>query len=347
MVKKKLNCEEMITFCSQMAIILQSGISPFEGISILMDDQKNPEGSAILKEIYGEMELGSGLCEGMEKAKVFPVYACQMVRLGETSGRLDEVMKALADYYSQEAALYRTVRHAVAYPLFMLVMMLGVLVILMIKVMPVFQEVFLSLGTQLNGPAGAVLRMGQIMSRYSGLLLGLLGAGLVLFFWFSKTEKGREKLSVWMRKSKVTSKFIRKTAQYRLAFGMGMSLRSGLDPERSLEMMIELVGEPETAAKIADCIERMKNGSFFGEAIAQEDIFDGMHNRMIRIGQRAGSLDQVMEEIAHQCSQEASDNIWNKISVIEPTVVILLAVFVGLILLSVMLPLMSMMSEMG
>lgn len=145
----------------------------------------------------------------------------------------------------------------------------------------------------------------------------------------------------------MTSKFVRKTAQYRLAFGMSMSLRSGLDPEQSLEMMIELVEEPDIAARISDCIMRMKNGSFFEEAIVQEDIFDGMHNRMIRIGQRTGSLDQVMEEIAQQCSEEASENIWNKISVIEPTVVILLAVIVGLILLSVMLPLMSIMSEMG
>ena len=346
-VDKKLNTEEMITFCSQMTLILQAGISPFEGISMMMEDQKNSGGTAVLKVIYEEMELGAGLYEGMEKTGVFPVYACQMVQLGETSGRLDQVMKSLADYYSQEAALYRTLRHAVSYPLFMLVMMLAVLMVLMIKVMPVFRDVFLSLGMQMEGPAGVVLQMGQIVSRYSGVLIGLLGVVLAFVLWISKTEKGRERAVIWMQKSKITRKFIRKTAQHRLAFGMSMSLRSGLDPERSLEMMENLVGDPETAARIAGCVERMKNGSFFEEAVMEADIFDGMQNRMIRIGQRTGSLDQVMEEIAVQCEQEASENIWNKISMIEPTVVIVLAVLVGLILLSVMLPLMSLMSEIG
>ncbi len=346
-MQKKLNCQEMITFCSQMAVILHSGISAFEGISMMMEDLEKGQGAELLKTIYEEMEKGGGLYEGMEKAEVFPVYACQMVRLGENAGRLDEAMRTLADYYTQEEALYRTVRHAVSYPLFMLVMMLGVLAVLMVEVMPVFQEVFLSLGMQMGGPAGAVLRMGELMSRYSGVLLALLGAGLAVLLWASRTEQGREKAAARIRRSRLAGKFVRKTAQYRLAFGMSMSLRSGLDPQQSLEMMGKLVEDEDTGKKIAGCLKKMESGCFFEEAIVEADIFDGMHNRMIRIGQKTGSLDQVMEEIALQCSREASENIWNKINIIEPTVVIILAVLVGLILLSVMLPLMSIMAEIG
>lgn len=346
-MKKKLNCDEMIVFCSQMAIILHSGISAFEGISMMLEEQKNPEGAAALKEIYEEMELGGSLYSGMEKTEVFPEYACQMVQLGESSGRLDEVMKSLADYYTQESALYQTVRHAVSYPLFMLIMMLAVLLVLMIKVMPVFQNVFLSLGTQMTGPAGAVLHAGQLMSRYSGVFLALVAVILAAFLWLSKTEQGRKTAGEWCRKSRFTRRFVHKTAQYRLAFGMSMSLRSGLDPERSLELMEGLVGEPDMAEKIKGCVEKIREGVFFEEAIIEAALFDTMHNRMIRIGQRTGALDQVMAEIAQQCDKEASEGIWSKISVIEPTVVIVLAVLVGLILLSVMLPLMSIMSEIG
>lgn len=344
---KKLNCEEMITFCSQMAIILHSGISAFEGISMMMEEQKNSEGTQVLRTVYQEMELGKSLYDGMTTAGVFPEYACQMVNLGETSGRLDEVMQSLADYYTQEEALYKTIRHAVSYPLFMLAMMLGVLLVLMIRVMPIFQEVFLSLGMQMDGPAGAVLHMGQIMGRYSGIFLFLFALVLIFFFCISRTEKGREKAAGWLRHSALTQKYVRKTAQYRLAFGMSMSLRSGLDPERSLEMMQSLVGDAKMADRIEQCIQRMKQGAFFEEAVIEAELFDGMQNRMIRIGQRTGSLDQVMEEIARQCEAEVTESIWNKISMIEPTVVIILAVLVGVILLSVMLPLMSIMSEIG
>lgn len=346
-MQKKLNCEEMTTFCSQMAVILHSGISAFEGISMMMEDAEAGAGAELLRTIYEEMELGKGLYEGMEKTKVFPVYACQMVRLGENAGRLDESMRTLADYYTQEEALYRTLRHAVSYPLFMLAMMIGVLAVLMVEVMPVFREVFLSLGTQMEGPAGMVLRTGEVMSRYSWVFLALLAVGLLLGLWISRTQKGREKAASWIRGRKLAETFVRKTAQYRLAFGMSMSLRSGLDPQRSLEMMRELVEDEHTGKKIEACLEQMEQGRFFEEAIVEADIFDGMHNRMIRIGQRTGSLDQVMEEIALQCSREASETIWNKINIIEPTVVIVLAVLVGLILLSVMLPLMSIMAEIG
>lgn len=337
----------MITFCSQMAIILHSGISAFEGISMMLEDQKNPEGLEVLKVVYEEMMQGKSLYDGMAAAEVFPDYACRMVQLGETSGRLDEVMQSLADYYSQEDALYKAIRHAVSYPLFMLVMMLGVLLVLMIKVMPIFQEVFLSLGTQMDGPAGAVLRTGQAMSRYSGVIIVVFALVLMLFFWLSKTEKGRETASNWLRRNRMTQKFVRKTAQYRLAFGMSMSLRSGLDPERSLEMMGNLVDDPEIAGKINSCVEQMRQGSFFEDAVVEAKLFEGMQNRMIRIGQRTGALDQVMEEIARQCEEEVTEGIWDKVSMIEPTIVIVLAVLVGVILLSVMLPLMSIMSEIG
>lgn len=345
--KKKLNCEELVLFCSQMALILHSGISAFEGITMMMEEQKNPEGKAVLEEIYREMELGGSLCMAMEKTDVFPEYACEMVSLGEFSGRLDQVMEELAGYYTQEEELYLTVRHGVTYPLFMLIMMLGVLLVLMIKVMPVFQNVFLSLGVQMNGPAGAVLRAGQFLDRY--LWIFVLLAGLVLGggLWLCKTKEGQAAGKRWLQNSRFTRAFSRKTAQYRLAYGMSMGLRSGLDPQRCMEMMEKLVADPGMNRAIEGCIEQMGSGVFFQEAVVQSDLFESMHNRMIRIGQRTGTLDQVMEEIADQCQREASESIWRKVSLIEPTVVMILAVLVGLILLSVMLPLMGLMAQIG
>ena len=165
----------------------------------------------------------------MEKTDVFPEYACEMVSLGEFSGRLDQVMEELAGYYTQEEELYLTVRHGVTYPLFMLIMMLGVLLVLMIKVMPVFQNVFLSQGVQMNGPAGAVLRAGQFLDRY--LWIFVLLAGLVLGggLWLCKTKAGQAAGKRWLQNSRFTRAFSRKTAQYRLAYGMkhGSAQRSG------------------------------------------------------------------------------------------------------------------------
>lgn len=346
-IRKQLNNEEMISFCSQMAMILHSGISPFEGVSLMEEGQEDGEGRKILQEIYDEMALGTGLCSAMEKTGVFPDYACQMVRLGETSGRPDEVMNSLAEYYTRENEIASTVRRAVSYPLFMLVMMLGVLFVLMVKVMPVFQQVFQSLGMQMDGPAGTVLHMGQVLSRYSWVFALLLVLLLAVLLWFSKAERGRRMAADLLRKSKATRRFVRCTAQYRLAFGMEMCLKSGLDPQQSLELMEQLVEDPEIRKKIGSCREELMQGAFFEEAVIHAELFDSLHNRMIRIGQRTGSIDQVMGEIAVQCETQASDWLWNKVGMIEPTVVIVLAVLVGVILLSVMLPLMGIMSQIG
>lgn len=346
-MKRKLNNEEMTAFCSQMALILRSGISAFEGISMMLEDQEKSGGRELLAAIYGEMEQGKNLYEGIAATEMFPDYACRMVELGEVSGRLDEVMGELADYYTQEDALAQTIRRAVAYPLFMLIMMLGVLFVLMVKVMPVFQSVYQSLGTQMEGPAGAVLAMGQAMGRYSALFVGVFGIILLLFLWGFGTRRGRETVSRWMRKRSGSGSLSRQVERYRLAMGMGMCLRSGLDPERSLEMMEKLSQDEQTREKIMGCVEKMRQGIFFEEAVIEAELFEKMHNRMIRVGQRTGSLDQVMDQIADQCGKEASDQLWHRISMIEPTVVIVLAVLVGVILLSVMLPLMSMMAQIG
>lgn len=346
-MERTMNNEEMISFCSQMAVILHSGISAFEGISMMMEDQEGQAGASVLQTIYSEMELGRNLYDGIVKTEVFPEYACQMVQLGETSGRLDEVMRELAEYYSEEQYLADTIRRAVSYPLFMLTMMLGVLFVLMVKVMPVFEQVYQSLGTGMSGPAGAVLHMGQVMGRYSGIFLALLGVILIAFWWLSGTKRGRAAAAGWMKSNRAFRGIVRQVGQYRLASGMSMCLRSGLDPQRSLELMEQMVEDGDIAGRIAQCREKIMQGAFFEEALVETDVFDKMHNRMIRVGQRTGSLDQVMEEIAVQCRKESSDRIWHKISLIEPTVVIALAVLVGVILLSVMLPLMSIMSQMG
>ena len=344
-MKRKLNNEEMAAFCSQMALILRSGISAFEGISMMMEDQEKTAAGTMLKEIYSEMEQGGNLYQGIVKTGLFPAYTCQMVRLGEVSGRLDQVMGELADYYGQEEMLGQTVRRAVAYPLFMLLMMLGVLFVLMVKVMPVFQSVYRSLGTDMEGPAGAVLAAGEAMGNYSLLFAVLFAAVLLLFLWMFGTDRGKNLSLSWFQRGK--GGLNRQISRYRLASGLAMCLRSGLDPERSMELMEGFTRDEQTSRQIGLCMEKIRQGVFFEEAVIEAGLFEKTHNRMIRVGQRTGSLDRVMEQIGQQCREQASDQIWHRISMIEPTVVIILAVLVGVILLSVMLPLMSIMSEIG
>ena len=150
-MKRKLNNEELITFCSQMALILKSGISSLEGIYIMEDGDVSGDGREILKEIREEIEMCGMLYPAMKKSGVFPEYALHMTEIGEQTGRLDETMEALAAYYQREEEIFEAVKSAVTYPVAMLGMMLVIIIVLFIKVMPVFEQVYLQLGQEMTG----------------------------------------------------------------------------------------------------------------------------------------------------------------------------------------------------
>lgn len=170
---KKLSNEELITFCGQMARILKSGISSLEGIYIMEDGDVQTEGREILKEIREELEMCGMLYPAMEKTGVFPEYALHMTENGEQTGRLDETMEALAAYYQREEEILDAVKSAVTYPVAMLGMLLVIVAVLFIKVMPVFEQVYMQLGQEMTGVARQLLnieywRLDEAVSNCSG-----------------------------------------------------------------------------------------------------------------------------------------------------------------------------------
>lgn len=172
-MKKKLSNEELITFCGQMALILKSGISSLEGIYIMEDGDVQTEGREILKEIREELEMCGMLYPAMEKTGAFPEYALHMTEIGEQTGRLDETMEALAAYYQREEEILDAVKSAVTYPVAMLGMLLVIVAVLFIKVMPVFEQVYMQLGQEMTGVARQLLnieywRLDEAVSNCSG-----------------------------------------------------------------------------------------------------------------------------------------------------------------------------------
>ena len=138
----KLNNRELFQFCEQFSIILRSGMSAIEGLAILNDDSQTERGKEILTFLYKDMEESGSLAHTMEQSGAFPASAAAYVRTGEETGCLDEVMKGLSAFYAKEIQITDQIQSAVAYPLVMLGMMTAVIVILLVKVLPVFRQVF-------------------------------------------------------------------------------------------------------------------------------------------------------------------------------------------------------------
>lgn len=342
----KLNNRELFQFCEQFSIILRSGMSAIEGLAILNDDSQTERGKEILTFLYKDMEESGSLAHAMEQSCAFPASAAAYVRTGEETGCLDEVMKGLSAFYAKEIQITDQIQSAVAYPLVMLGMMTAVIVILLVKVLPVFRQVFRQLGLEMSGISGALLGIGETLSHYSTAFLVLLAAMIGFILFLVLHPKGQELIR------KIVCRFpgmkeIPVNLDYsRLCQCISLGIRSGLSPELCVELAGAVVSQTETREKLVSIQKQLAEGYGFTEAITESGLFKAMELRLISLGFQAGASDEVMEKLAEQYEEKSTDSVSHIVSILEPTIVIVLSILVGLVLLSVMMPLLGLLSEM-
>jgi type IV pilus assembly protein PilC len=345
MARRKLNNNELSSFAGQMSVILKSGISGIEGITIMHDEADNDRDRALLQSILDGYRSCGKLYEALEKTELYPDYMIQMVRIGEETGTLDDIMSSLASHYQREESVQRSIRNAVLYPLVMTGMMLAVIIVLLVKVMPVFNQVFTELGTSMSGFALTLTNLGTLMRQYSLTLILLLGAALCLFMAMELSEGKGSLRYRFGRRFKSIRRSNEQIAACRFASAMSITLKSGLNPERCLELAEALNDDPDFGEKIAACRKEVGEGKDLAESLKEHGIFSGIYTRMASIGSRAGSLDAVMKQIADLYENDIDTQLSNRLAVIEPALIIALSVLVGGILMSVMFPLLGIMSS--
>lgn len=344
---KQLSKTELSAFCSQMSMVLKSGISVQEGVAVMLADAENPYTKDILSGISDLCELGSSFHTALSESQVFPKYMLDMVEIGEQTGRLDDVLESLSAYYDREDNIAKSIRHAVSYPVLMIIMMLLVIGVLIIKVLPIFNQVFQQLGSELTGFSRMVMNAGITFSRYAFVFVILLGLITLAFLLLRNTTGGRRVLEKMKAHFFLTKKISAKIASGRFANGMALMLASGLDLDESLDMMARMVDHPVMEEKIRVCQNLIHDGASFDSAVTKAGIFSGLYARMLAVGFKTGSTDKVMKKLADQYEREVDDSLSTAISILEPSLVAVLSIIVGMILLSVMLPLMGIMSSIG
>lgn len=345
--KKLLSNKEISSFCSQLALIYSAGITPAEGISILLSDTSDSDGKEILTEILEHCNLGEPFHTAIDATGVFPDYVVHMLTIGEESGNLDEVLRSLSEYYEREQAVSDSIRSAITYPLVMIGMMLLVVIVLLTKVLPIFNQVFTQLGSEMTGISRSLMNLGNAIQKYAIVIIVFLCVLVLAFVFFTKTNMGRRISSKILNKFFLTRRFYEHVAAGRFASGMALTLGSGMDTYGSLDMVSVLVGNQAMQDKISNCKTLIESGKDFSQAIMETKILSNLYAKMISIAFRSGSIDVVMKKIAKDYEKETDNRIHSIISILEPTLVIILSVIVGLILLSVILPLMGIMSSIG
>ena len=310
--------------------------------NILADDR------AWLEEMARQVDDGASLAAALGGSGRFPDYVSGLLEMGERSGRTEEALRSLSVYYEERSRMERRLRSALLYPAVMLILMLAVIVILLAKVLPVFDEVYASLGGQLTGVAGGLLSLGRALDAAMPVLCALLVLIVAFLGAFAAVPSFRARIMGLWRRTRGDKGLSRMMSTARFAQALAMGLGSGLPLEEALGLAGQLQKDiPAAQARCQDCMQRLERGEDLAAAMSASGVLPGASCRLVALGQRSGTGDTVMEEVARRLSEESEYALEARVGQVEPALVLVTSLLVGAILLSVMLPLMNIMTAIG
>ena len=334
--------------CSELAMLLDAGLTLSDSVQILHDDEAGKESRIIMQTLHDSLMTGMQFSVALKEAAVFPSYMIHMVEVGEKTGRLVQTLTALSEYYERQTRLSVIIKNSVLYPAVLLVLMVVVVLILIVQVLPIFNDIFSRLGMQMEPFSVALMRFGGWLGNAAvgiAIVFGLIFL-LVLIIWLVPAiRKGIAQVfsNTWGSRG-----IFGKIASSRFIFAMTLGMASGLDTAESIDMASAVSGGSRAVDEMhKKCTALLEEGKTLSESLCNAGILSLQDGKMLSVGSVSGKADLAMAEIARRSETNVRDSIDRIVGMIEPTLVILSSVIVGVILLSVMLPLMGIMTSIG
>ena len=336
--------EELSSFCLEMSLLLKAGMPVDVCFYILAEEEKDGNKKQKLTELYQQTNLGISIGNAMEKVQVFPPYLLKMVRLGLETGYLEKVFYGLSGYYEERRSVEQMLKEVVFFPVVLLIMMSVVVMILLIEVLPVFQDVFAQLGGTLSPLALFFLNFGMAIQKRKTLLFIIAVVLMIGILFILFHIRARNKWRCFWKRRLAETKIGRSFDAAHFASALLMGISGGLDTDRALEIAEEFC-QSSIQDRIRLCRERTQMGIPLADAVAEQELLKPMYCRMLSVGIKTGSLDATLEEISRRSGEEAAEALRKNAAKVEPAVVIILCIIVGILLLSVMLPLAGIMNS--
>ena len=348
MKQRKLSNDEISTLCLELSLLFHSGVDAGSGLTLLAEEEGSSPMGRLLEGMARQVDDGDTLAAALRDSGRFPHYAWSLVQVGEETGRTEEALGALARYYEDRARMDRQLRSALLYPAVLMLVMLAVVVVLLTQVLPVFNDVYANLGGQLTGVAGGLLALGRTLDSLMPLLCVLLGLAVVGLGAFAGSCSFRERTLALWRRGMGDRGLSKKLNNARFAQALSMGMSSGLPMEEALTLAGNLLADlPAARQRCQDCRQRMDEGTPMAKAMGESGVLPRADCRLLELGIRSGAGDGIMIQIAQRLTQEGEAALEARMGQIEPTLVAVASVLVGAILLSVMLPLMHIMTAIG
>lgn len=338
--KRKIGVKALAVFCRQFATLNQAGIPILQCLNILARQTEDRKMRLVLGDVAMEIEKGKSLSEAFKGYKEnFPDIFVSMIVAGEVSGTLDQAMDRLALTFEREHSMRDKVRSAMTYPMLIGAMAVLAVVALLIFIVPIFVDVFKSLGAVLPLPTRILLAVSNALVNYWFIIIPLFFVLPIGFAQAIATKQGKRILDRVLLKLPVVGPMIRKTAVARFARTLSTLLKSGIPLMRALETVEDIVGNTVAAENIAEARATIKEGERMSPILARSDFFPPMAVSMISVGEESGSLDALLEKLAIFYEEEVEALIASLSSVIEPLMIAFIGLVVGFIAISIYMPL--------
>jgi len=336
--------DEIFLFASQMSAMVESGLPLLRCLTSFGNEVENPRFKSVIDSVSIDVEEGSTFFDALSKhPKVFSKLFVNMVKAGEVSGRLDQTLAQLANYLERTANLRRKVKAAVTYPLFLIGFTIFAIILLVVKVVPVFQKIYTGARVRLPVPTRILIASSVAIREYYWLLL-LIAAGIGLLIYFGlRSERGRFLWDKHKLRIPILGPLMRKYSLTKFTRTLGVLINSGVPILGALDLVAETTGNKMLERAIRWSSTSIEQGSGFAEALAERrEVFPEMVVQMSATGEESGTLDNMVSKVANFYEQQIEASITTVTSLIEPILVIFIGTVVGAILLSIFLPIFKM-----
>jgi len=343
-----LSYTELTSFFENMGMMIKSGISVSEALSLLKEE--TPESEKSLRQAFETMSndlyMGTPFGDAMKDAGVFPDYSVDMVSTSEYTGKLEDTLFHLADYYRAEDSMKATLVSAVRYPIILLLMVIAVLVVMLALVFPAFYGVYENLAGSLTASSYGYINVSFTLTK---VMLGIMTALLVLMLAGVSMWRSGKKDSVRNALSKfaVFRELFSSMDLYRFTSCFDMFLSGGEHQDEALVKSMPVVQTDELRAKLQRCKEKMDGGMSFSQTAYEENLYDRTNNRMLIPAERSGMLDAIMQKILANLRTSIDKSIGRIANTVEPLLTGVLMIFIGIMLISLMVPLIGIMNSIG
>jgi len=350
--RKKVGAKELAVFTRQFSVMIDAGLPLVQCIDILGEQQQNAFFKDVLRQVRQNVEEGATLFAALEKhPKVFDSLYTHMVEAGETGGVLDLILQRLATLIEKVVKLKRSIVSASIYPAAVITVAIGAIALIMIVVIPQFEQIFLGLlgpGELLPLPTRIVMGISGFIAGWGGLtlLVILIGLGVGISYYY-KTPKGRWQIDKLLLKTPIFGSILRKVAVARFSRILSTLLSSGVPILQSLDITAKTAGNVIIEDAITKVRQGVERGENFVDPLKATNVFPHMVSQMIGVGEQTGAMDAMLKKIADFYEDEVDAAVKDLLTALEPVMIVFLGVVVGGVVISMYLPLFSLIGKLA